>query len=90
VMPAMVGRHAPLTIFAWLHISGQKRRSKLVKLGNMAKQLFRSSHGALTFTGCVGEPRRTSLVVGRLKSYQDLPARECKTQAHCVAEGDLA
>jgi hypothetical protein len=67
VMPAMVGRHAPPTIIAWLHISGQERRSKLVKLGNMGKQLFRSSHGALTFTGYVGEPRRRSWVVGRLK-----------------------
>ena len=68
----------PYTIDAWLHVSGQERLSEVLKIGNMAKQQFCSSHGALNFVGCIGRSGSAFEILGGVKRGQDCPSRLCK------------
>jgi len=50
----------------------------VLKIGNMAKQQFCSSHGASTFTGYIGRSGSAFEILGRVKNGQDSPSKLCR------------
>lgn len=50
----------------------------MLKIGNMEKQQFCSSHGAPDFAGCTGRSGSAVDILGRVKTVQDCPSRLCK------------